>query len=83
VRVRDSRGSVELARAMRLERGRHRLVWVPSHAGRHRLRIVALGPAGTRTVVQRTLTAKARRKKRKDKAAKASARERSAARSAR
>jgi hypothetical protein len=86
VQVRDRRGTVELARAMRLARGRHRLVWVPSHAGRHRLRIVALGPAGTRTVVRRTLTAQALPKQRKNKskqAAKAAAREQAAARSAR
>jgi hypothetical protein len=59
VHVRDRGGRVEHARARRLTRGRHRFVWVPSRAGRHRLRIVATGPAGTRAVVRRTLTARA------------------------
>ena len=59
VEVRDRRGSVAFARAMRLARGRHRLVWAPARGGQHRVRIVALGPAGTRAVVTRTLYAKA------------------------
>lgn len=63
VQVRDRRGRVAFARGLRLSRGRHRLVWAPRRAGRHRLRIVALGPAGTRAVRTRTLTARAVRKK--------------------
>jgi|GEM_PF-4182425 len=59
VQVRDRRGRVEFARGLRLPRGRHSLTWVPALVGRHRLRIVAIGPAGTRAVQQRTLRAKA------------------------
>jgi hypothetical protein len=59
VQMRDRRGHLELARGLRLPRGRHSLPWVPALAGRHRLRIVAIGPAGTRAVVRRTLRAKA------------------------
>ena len=59
LRVRDRRGRVELSRGLRLPRGCHRVVWVPWVAGRHRLRIVAIGPAGTRAVVERTLRANA------------------------
>jgi hypothetical protein len=55
LQVRDRRGHVELSRGLHLPRGRHSVVWVPLLAGRHRLRIVAIGPAGTRVVVQRTL----------------------------
>lgn len=56
VRVRDRRGRIELARGLRgLPRGRHGVVWLPRRAGRHRLRIVAIGPGGTRTVVVRTV----------------------------
>lgn len=80
VQVRDRRGAIALARGMRLARGRHRVVWVPRRAGRHRLRIVALGPAGTRAVVRRTLTAKAVPRKTSKKAkAKAAARKRARA----
>lgn len=76
VQVRDRRGGVVLARGMRLARGRHRLVWVPRRVGRHKLRIVAIGPAATRAVVERTVTAKAL--PRKSKKAKAAARRRAA-----
>ena len=59
LQVRDRRGRVELSRGLRaLPRGRHSVAWVPERAGRHRLRIVAVGPAGTRAVVGRTLRAK-------------------------
>jgi D-glucuronyl C5-epimerase C-terminus len=58
LQVRDRRGRVELARGLRLPRGRHSVAWVPPVAGRHRLRIVALGPGGTRAVVRRTLWAR-------------------------
>ena len=59
LQVRDRRGRLELSRALRaLPRGRHSVAWVPERAGRHRLRIVAVGPAGTRAVVGRTLRAK-------------------------
>lgn len=94
VRVRDRRGRVVFARGMRLAHGRHRLVWVPRRAGRHRLKLVAIGPAGTRGVVTRTVVArpapltKRQRlaRKRKRAAAKrraAAAQRRAAARSAR
>jgi hypothetical protein len=82
VQVRDRRGDVALARGMRLTRGRHRIVWVPTRVGRHRLRIVALGPGGTRAVVQRTLMAKAVPTKRSKKA-RAAARKRAKAAAAR
>ena len=58
VQVRDRRGRVAYARGLRLARGRHRLVWAPSRVGLHRMRIVAIGPGGTRAVVTRTVTAK-------------------------
>ncbi|HVF76673.1 MAG TPA: D-glucuronyl C5-epimerase family protein [Solirubrobacteraceae bacterium] len=90
VEVRDRRGRVAMARGMRLTRGRHRIVWVPKRVGRHRLKIVAVGPAGTRAVVQRTVIAKAVPKKKSKKAraaarkrARAEARERAARSSAR
>jgi hypothetical protein len=57
LQVRDRRGRVELSRGLRaLAHGRHSVAWVPARAGRHRLRIVALGPAATRAVLRRTLT---------------------------
>ncbi|MBW3652961.1 MAG: D-glucuronyl C5-epimerase family protein [Actinobacteria bacterium] len=81
VQVRDRRGRVALARAMRLPRGRHRLVWVARRSGRHRLRIVAIGPARTRAVVRRALTAKALpKKKAKRRPSGAAARRRARAR---
>ncbi len=93
VQVRDRRGDLVLARGMRLAHGRHRLVWVPRHAGRHRLKIVAIGPAGTRGVVTRTvlarpapLTEKQRLQRKRKRAAatkRALAKKRAAARSAR
>ena len=59
LQVRDRRGRVELSRGLRaLPYGRHSVAWVPRRAGRHRLRIVAVGPAGTRAVVGKTLRAK-------------------------
>ena len=73
VQVRDRRGRLAYARGLRLSRGRHRVVWAPARAGLHRLRIVALGPGGTRAVVTRTLTAKvvrSRKAKRRAAAAK-------------
>ncbi len=58
LQVRDRRGRVELSRGLRaLPHGRHSVAWVPRRAGRHRLRIVAIGPAGTRAVIARTLRA--------------------------
>ncbi len=92
VQVRDRRGDLVVARAMRLARGRHRLVWVPRRAGRHRLKIVAIGPAGTRGVVTRTVLARPapltnrqrlERKRKRAATKRALARKRSAARSAR
>jgi hypothetical protein len=57
LQVRDRRGRVELSRGLRgLPHGRHAIVWVPARAGRHRLQIVAVGPAATRAVLRRTLT---------------------------
>ena len=64
LQVRDRRGRVELSRGLRaLPYGRHSVAWVPKRAGRHRLRIVAVGPAGTRAVFRRTLRAKAVKRK--------------------
>ena len=51
------RRGVELRRDLRLARGRHSLRWVPALRGRHRVRIVATGPAGTRSVLMRTVRA--------------------------
>ena len=57
LQVRDRRGRVTLSRGLRaLPRGRHSVAWRPARAGRHRLRIVAIGPAATRAVLRRTLT---------------------------
>jgi hypothetical protein len=52
------RRGIELRRSLQLARGRHSLRWVPELRGRHRLRIVATGPAGTVAVVKRTLRAR-------------------------
>jgi hypothetical protein len=57
VRVWGRRG-LELRRDLRLARGRHSVRWVPGWRGRHRLRIVATGPAGTRSVLRRTVRAR-------------------------
>jgi hypothetical protein len=51
------RRGIELRRSLLLARGVHSLSWVPPVRGRHRLQIVATGPAGTRAVVKRTLRA--------------------------
>lgn len=68
LQVRDRRGRIVLSRGPRaLPRGRHGVGWVPSRAGRHRLQIVAVGPAGTRAVVGRTLRAKAEKPAKKKK----------------
>jgi len=65
LQVRDRRGRVELSRGLRaLPHGRHRVAWVPRRAGRHRLRIVAVGPAGTRAVLRQTLRVKPRHRAR-------------------
>jgi hypothetical protein len=53
------RRGIELRRDLRLARGRHSVRWVPALRGRHRLRIVATGPAGTRAILKRTLRATA------------------------
>jgi hypothetical protein len=58
VRVWNRRG-LELRRDLRLARGSYRLPWVPALHGRHRVRIVATGPAGTRAVLRRTVRAAA------------------------
>jgi hypothetical protein len=55
-----NRRGLELRRDMRLARGRYSVPWVPALRGRHRVRIVATGPAGTRAVLRRTVRAKAR-----------------------
>jgi hypothetical protein len=59
VRVWDRRG-LELRRDLRLARGRYSVPWVPALRGRHRVRIVATGPAGTRAVLRRTVRVTAR-----------------------
>ena len=86
LQLRDRRGRVVLSQGLpALPRGRHDVAWVPARAGRHRLRIVAIGPAGTRAVVGRTLrAAKAAKPGKKAKAkAKAKAKEKTKARAAR
>jgi len=58
LQVRDRRGRIAQSHGLRaLPHGRHSVTWVPALAGRHRLRIVAIGPGGTRAVVGRTLRA--------------------------
>jgi hypothetical protein len=75
LQVRDRRGRVELSQGLRgLPHGGHSVAWVPRRAGRHRLRIVAIGPAGTRAVVARTLRAAKPHDKQQAKRAKAKAR---------
>jgi hypothetical protein len=56
------RRGIELRRDLQLARGRHSLRWVPALRGRHRLRIVATGPAGTRAVLRRTVRARPARR---------------------
>jgi len=69
LQVRDRRGRVTLSRGLRaLPYGRHSVAWVPRRSGRHRLRIVAIGPGGTRAVVGRTLRAAKPAKRGKAKA---------------
>jgi hypothetical protein len=59
LQVRDRRGRLRLSRGLRaLPRGGHSVGWTASRAGRHRLRIVAIGPGGTRMVVGRTIRAR-------------------------
>jgi len=53
-----------------LPRGRHGVGWVPAWSGRHRLRIVAIGPAGTRAVFRHVVRVKARHDVKRRKAAK-------------
>ncbi|MEY2514975.1 MAG: hypothetical protein QOJ89_2333 [bacterium] len=61
LQVRDRRGRVERSTRLRaLAHGRHSVGWVPSRPGRHRLRIVAIGPGGTRADVRRTVHVKTR-----------------------
>jgi hypothetical protein len=55
------RSGLELRRDLRLARGHHSVRWVPALRGRHFVKIVATGPAGTRAVVRRTVRAKGRR----------------------
>lgn len=59
VRVWNRRG-LELRRDLQLARGRYSVPWVPELRGRHRVRIVATGPAGTRSVLRRTVRATTR-----------------------
>jgi hypothetical protein len=56
VRVWNRRG-LELRRDLRLARGRYSVPWVPALRGRHRVQIVATGPAGTRAVLRTTVRA--------------------------
>jgi hypothetical protein len=56
LRVWNRRG-IELRRDLRLARGRYSVPWVPALRGRHHVRIVATGPAGTRAVLRRTVRA--------------------------
>jgi hypothetical protein len=59
VQVWNRRG-VELRRDLMLARGRYSVRWVPALRGSHHVRIVATGPAGTRSVLRRTVRATAR-----------------------
>lgn len=82
LQVRDRRGRVALSRGLRgLPGGRHSVAWVPAHAGRHRVRIVAIGPNATRAVVRSTLRAEtvstSKRKAKPSKATPATTRARS------
>jgi len=52
------RSGLEVRRDLRLARGEHGVRWVPALRGRHFVKIVATGPAGTRAVVRRTVRAK-------------------------
>ncbi|MEA2156722.1 MAG: hypothetical protein QOE11_2862 [Solirubrobacteraceae bacterium] len=73
VRVWDRRG-LELRRDLQLTRGPHSIRWVPFLHGRHRLQIVATGPAGTRAILRRTVRAKARPRAHRRTAAKRASR---------
>ncbi|HUR85967.1 MAG TPA: D-glucuronyl C5-epimerase family protein [Solirubrobacteraceae bacterium] len=66
VSVWNGRG-LELRRDLRLARGHHSLRWVPAARGRHHVQIVATGPAGTRSVLRRTVRATAKPSKSKSK----------------
>jgi len=71
LQIRDRRGRLTRSQALRsLPRGRHGVDWVPAWSGRHRLRIVAIGPAGTRAVVRHVVRVKARHDVKRRKAAK-------------
>jgi hypothetical protein len=59
--IRDRRG-VRLRRDLRLAHGRHTLRWTPSRRAPARLRILAIGPGGTRAIVTHTLLAAPARK---------------------
>ena len=84
LQLRDRRGRVVLSQGLpALPRGRHDVGWVPARAGRHRLRIVAIGPAGTRAVVGRTLRAAKAAKPGKKAKAKAKEKTKTKARAAR
>ncbi|MDX6677817.1 MAG: hypothetical protein QOE31_1869 [Solirubrobacteraceae bacterium] len=61
LQVRDRRGRLRRSTLLRaLAHGSHGVAWVPGLPGPHRLRIVAIGPGGTRAVVGRTLHVKPR-----------------------
>jgi hypothetical protein len=61
LQVRDRRGRLQRSKVLRsLPHGHHGVDWAPARSGPHRLRIVAIGPAGTRAVVTRTLRVRPR-----------------------
>jgi hypothetical protein len=81
VQVRDRRGRLKRSTALRsLPRGRHSLGWLPAYSGRHRLRIVAIGPAGTRAVVRRTMRVAPRHDPKRKKPGKKASKRRTGAR---
>ncbi len=78
VSVWNGRG-LELRRDLRLARGQHTLRWVPAARGRHHVKIVATGPAGTRSVLRRTVRAKPSKARARAEAKRAKARARAGA----
>jgi len=58
VRVTGPRGRTSLRRTMTLERGRHRLNWIPRGRGAYRVRVDATGLSGPRGIARRIVRVK-------------------------
>jgi hypothetical protein len=58
VRVTGPRGRTSLRRTMTLERGSHRLSWIPRRRGAYRVRVDATGLSGPRGIARRTVRVK-------------------------